>query len=321
MRIVRTILNVALLAYTPTLPEFKVPVVNSVLTRFFSTESDAIIPITITKAINSLYKISVTLYDLSDNKLYERTYTANDMGGVSLPVNFDLVLPFKDYLTPNGLKVELVYKNSKNVLETQMVTVYPYSKKSINVTAYKKEDYVDKGNYIQILEMKMFSDETYSFKDLNEYIALGENSKLELNSICFTYDSPFNFACSEVYLKIKDYQNVFPNLQDENKDVILRMKYTQNNKIISLSLNEDLYVNQDTLEMSRVKLPNTVKTNDIFVSLGKEELLYDDDISINIKNAGVSYTDFYMPFSYYLNKKYVGQCYESDYCITGGIKQ
>lgn len=321
MRIVRTISSVALLAFTPTLPELKVPVVNSVLTRFFSTESDAIIPITITKSISTLYKIKVTLYDLSDNKLYERTYTANDMGGTSLPVNYDLILPFKDYLTPNGLKVELEYKNSKTVLDTQMVTVYPYSKKTVNITAYRKEDYVDKGNYIQILEMKMFSDETYSFKDLNEYIALGENSKLELNSISFAYDSPFNFACSEVYLKIKDYQNVFPNLQDENKDIILRMKYTQNNKIISLSLNEDLYVNQDTLEMSRVQLPNTVKTNDIFVSLGKEELLYDDDVSINIKNAGLSYTDFYMPFSYYLNKKYVGQCYESDYCITGGIKQ
>ena len=326
MRIIRSLVATTLAIIVPEKPgfEYKTPVINSELVSIFNGENNISLPMAVTKSINSTYKVISTIYNpVQNTKLYTKTYTYSDMGatGSSFPRRFDINLPFKGRLKADGLKVEFEYKNGTTQLDLQSVIVYPYIKKSINVTQYKTENYIARGNYILVQEMKMYADEEFIFKDLNDFISLGSNGKIDLSTINFKYNAPIDFACGDICLHIKDYKDVFPQLQSSNKNITLKMKATQNEELISLSLDEQLYVNEDTLEMSKTNLPNTVPVNDLFVGAGKEELLYDDEFYITINDAGVSLTDITMPFNFYLSKKYVGQCYESDFCITGGIKK
>ena len=99
------------------------------------------------------------------------------------------------------------------------------------------------------------------------------------------------------------------------------MRYVQNKQEIRLELEEPLYVNTETLDISSSELEGYIPSDTMYLPFGKEDLIVENDVYISITDAGYSLTDFIIPFSFYVRNKYIGECYESDYCVTGGVRQ
>lgn len=236
--------------------------------------------------------------------------------------SYSINLPFKNRLKAPGLRVEFVANLSKAESEyTISGMIYPYLKQSFNTKYFHQEPIEIKGTYLLIKDNIMYVDERFNFIDTLEYLSTDKYNAVCINEIKFLYDIGYDFSCEYIEYHIKDYQNVFPNLNKNNSEVVLKMKYLQNDNEISLDLDQALYVNQDTLEMSSSPLAGYGKTNKLYIPIGKEELFAENESYILLKNAGYSRSDFIIPFTFYFNKKYVGECYNSDFCISGGIKE
>ena len=268
------------------------------------------------------YTLDVRFVNLETSELvYQQEISLRDTGYLGTIEPYQLYLPFEQYLSSSGLNIEMIYRLGANNTMWSNAKVYPFIEEEINVSMYRKEPYVRDGVYLSVDESELHSKEEFDFTDLNEFITTERNSVLDLSHLKFKYNCQHEFSSSDIYLRIKDYNDLFPNLNHFNGEVSLKMKFVQENNGITLILDEQLYVNKYTYEMSSNPMENYEETNMLYLPKGKENLLEDNEIYIFIKDAGYSLTDFTIPFTFYLNNKYVGECYDSDYCITGGVKQ
>ena len=298
------------------------PVFNTrvVLSRFTS-DDDLVIPVSITKFSSSTYKLVFSIYNAAtDAKVYTKTYKGSEIG-TSLPVNFDIDLPIKNRLKADGLRLEFVHYLKGLPYRSETGVIYPFQKQQVNVAAFRREPFIAKGNYLEIVDHKVYSDEIYDFTNLNEYLSFSQSNKLDLSNISFKFTSSSPFNCHNITLNIRDYKSVFPDIEKNNNLITLKMKYTQIDDDVTLSLDEELYVNVDTLEMSQNPKDNYVETDSVFVPTNKEDDFMGDEMFIRMVDCGYSLSDFNIPFNFYFSKKYVGECHESDYCIHGGIKE
>ena len=303
-------------------PAPEMPTVNSDVVLSGFTNQDVYLPLTYSSAIYFNYKLDIQFVDIVTNEIvYLNTVKRKDLGLVDDNPTYNLYLPFEQYLTSNGLNIVMSHLIKKDEELVSSAVVYPFKEESINVSMYRKEPYIRNGVYLSMDDGILHSSEEYDFTDLNEFIPVEKNSKIDLTHLKFKYNCPHELTSGDIYLKIKDYNNLFPYLNKFNGEVSLKMKFEQNNSEITLKLDEPLYVNSETCEMSSSLLDGFTETDTLFVPHGKEELLLDDEVYITIKDAGFSLTDFTIPFSFYFPNKYLGECYESDYCITGGVKQ
>ena len=306
----------------PLQPEINAFKVDSDIVLSGFTNRDEVLPLTFSTVAYYQYKMEIQFVNIATKEfVYERVIPLKEIGFYAEETTFDLSLPFEEYLSSDGLNIILTHHLKSPNKDISTAAVYPFYEEEINVAMYRKEPYVRKGVYLSIDDSKIHSTEEYDFTDLNEYITVEKGNKLDLSHLKFKYNCPHELSCGDIYLKIKDYNNLFPHLNKSNGEVSLKMKFTQENNEITLSLEEPLYVNNYTHDMSSIPLDDYVETNTLYVPYGKEELLMDDEIYITIKDAGFSLTDFVVPFNFYFSNKYLGECYDSDYCITGGVKQ
>ena len=273
-----------------------------------------------TKPSGGLYSVNTLIYNAAnDSLLYSKSYNAmSSQTNRKITVDF----PIKNRLKSDGLRIEFDYCMRTNTpYQTSSGVIYPYQKQYINVAAYRREPFICRGNYFAVGDNEIYTDEEYDFSNLNEYLSVSQNSKIDLSNIKFKYTAYGDYSCDKAILYIKDYNNVFPNLRKVDGVIPLSMKYIQNEDEISLEFDETLYVNLDTLDMSSTMMANYVETDSIFVPINKESILSGDDIYILLENSGYSEVNFTIPFDFYYSKKYIGECYESDYCIHGGVKE
>ena len=261
-------------------------------------------------------KTTFNLYNASTTaKLYTKTYNSSFTGEVNLD------LPIKGRLKTAGLKIEILTYLNSTLKHSCSGVIYPYKKEYFNINAYRNETIEIKGNYLSLNNYQFFTDESYDFTEINDYLSVKTNSILDLSNIYFKYTGFGEYTSGDIYLNIRDYKNVFPHLNKVNDVISLKMNKVVENNLVTLYLDEEMYVKEDTLEMYSSNNPHTTLTKDLYIPSGKEEELVDDDIYISISNSGYSGSEFTIPFSFYYINKYFGECYESDYCIFGGVKQ
>lgn len=283
-----------------------------------TSEQDYNYYLTLSNADGSVSVKTVTYNATTNAKLTSTSVTLSTLSNV----NRYITLPFKNRLKSDGLRVELTLASLKQSMKSITIsgTVFPYLKSIIN-TQYSREEPVELiGTFFLLKDNEIYTDEKFSFVDTVEYLSTGNRNNINFKEVKFLYYE-FPFQCESIEYHIKDYGNVYPNLEKTDNEIVLSMSFEQNNNEISLLLNEELYVNQDTLEMSSIPLADYVPTNELFIPVGCEESFGLNESYIVIKNAGYSLSDITMPFSFYYSKKYIGQCYDSDYCISGGVKE
>ena len=294
---------------------------SDIALSLFNNEENYVLPVRLTKYSSTSYKLVFSIYNaVSNAKVYTKTYKGTEIG-THLPVQFDIDVPIKNRLKTDGLRLEFVHSLRSQEYESQSAVIYPYQKQNINITAYRKEPLICHGNYLLIKEYKTYSDETFDFSNLNDYLSVSSNNKLDLTNIVFKYSAGGDFRAENITLNIRDYNNVFPNLKKNDNVISLKMKYRQIEDDVYLELDEEMYVNSISLDMSNNPMANYVLTDSFFIPANKEDEFLGDELYISMFNCGYSQNDYMLPFNFYFSKKYVGECYESDYCIHGGIKE
>lgn len=272
----------------------------------------------ISTAIAGEFELIVKMYNNKTNALLFST-SFNEyvtISGKTFTINY----PLRYRMTGDGLR--FTYDISRGTIsQSRSAILYPCNQVVVNALLWKNEDFRTENRFIKIEKNAVVTGESFSFRNYNEYLAKDIDNSINFSSVNFSYLHSYDFVYQEAEYHIKDYNNVYPYLNHVNDEVVLKMKCLNNNGNISLSLDDDLYVKGDTLEMSSNYIKGYVQTDKLFIPVGKQTLLEENDSYILVKEAGYSAVDIKLPLSYYFNKKIIGQCYESDYCIEGGVRE
>ena len=284
-----------------------------------TAEENQIVTMTFVPTVEKKSTLTISVYNNKTNALtYEENYWV--VASSSNNTSVDVLIPFKNRINGDGLKIEYKYKQGRDTFSASGV-LYPYIKQTINANLYRHETCILSNVLIKFINESVLTDETFNFNDLNEYLSLSVGNVLDLNNISFSIDEMIGFTAGKISLCIKDYGNIFPLIDKEDNLAIFDMKYEVIGSDVILSLNEQLYVNNRTLEISRNNLADCSATNNIYIPIGKEVKFEEDEIYIYITDGGYSKSDIIIPFSYFFTNHGIGQCYESDYCISGGIRE
>ena len=233
---------------------------------------------------------------------------------------FTITYPLTYHLNGDGLRFEYELSYSSTI-KTWSGVLYPYTQIVVNAAQHKKEIYKTQNRFIKVETEQVVTGESFRFNNFNEYLSKNDDNSIDFSTIYFNYLSGYDFIYSKAEYHIKDYNKVYPRLTKKNNEIVLKMNCLNDNGQLSFELAEKLYVNPTTLEMSSIRSYGYAQTKELYIPVGKQELLEENDSYILIKDAGYSSVDIMLPLSYYFNKKIVGLCYSSDYCIEGGIRE
>ena len=228
--------------------------------------------------------------------------------------------PLRYRINGDGLRFTFDVSRGSTTVSSSGV-LYPCNQVLVNALQYKNEDYTSENRFIKIEKSVVKTGESFSFRNFNEYLSKDTDNSINFSSVHFNFLDNYEFIYQDAEYHIKDYNNVYPDLDHVDGEVVLKMNCANNNGELSFSLRDTLYVKGDTLEMSAIRFKGYTETNKLFIPVGKQTLLEENDSYILIKEAGYSAIDIKLPLSYYFNKKIIGQCYEADYCIEGGVRE
>ena len=239
------------------------------------------------------------------------TFTKGESGGVNIST--------KNRITTSGIRLDMYFEDDLGSSFETSVTIYPPLETTLTVNKQR----VSYGGSIFGLDSNIIiGEETYDFKDTNEYYSLKTGNKIDISGINFEY-SPLNkYRFSKAYLEILDNKIIYPNLKRTTDNYIrIPLKKGANTEEISFEFNTNMYVNYTTLEMSVFQMSGYEETDDFYLPLGKEDLLEDEISRIVIEGSGFNRNTIIIPLSFYQSSKLFGSCDESDYCVHGGIRE
>ena len=233
---------------------------------------------------------------------------------------FSIYLQIKNRVKASGLKVEFEYQCGSYNATTSGV-IYPTVSDDVSITNHKDSPIVFDGVLFRVEDNEIKTSEQFDFTDTIDYISVKNSNKINFSEIKFLYSDDLEFKAEKVEYHIKDYKNIYPSFKKIGNEVIIGLNYTVNGNEVSFYVDDKLYVNENSLEMSPTNLPEYRRTSDFYIPLGKEELFIEDESYILIRKAGYSENNIYIPLTFFYNNKYLGECYQSDYCISGGIRE
>lgn len=226
-----------------------------------------------------------------------------------------------NYLTSYGLKVEFSFITPNKGEEKKDITLYPdYESQIIHSNLYKNEIVKIDNVCFGMIGNKLFNSESYDFTNLNEYFTKNNGGQIDLSEVHFEYSVSNFFRYSEAYLEITDYQNLFPLI---GASLLKKVPVfiSQSSKSISFSTNSGMYVNNVTHEMSDTPIENFVETNNFYIPINKEKEFMKNEFKLVIKDAGFSHSEIFIPLIFYSDSNSIGFCYDSDICVSGGVRQ
>lgn len=264
------------------------------------------------------YTIVSKLYNETHNTLvFANTFSEYvDKEGTNYSVNYPLYMR----INSDGLRFQFeVTLNDKTTVTSGVI--YPYIKNTIDAMQYKDSSYISENAFIKVETNKIVTSETFNFDNYNEYLAKEADNSIDFSTVKFNFPHNYDLPYLKAEYRIKDYNNVYPFLRHINNEAVVELNCITKNKEITFEIKEDLYVKYDTLEMSANKLNGSIKTKKLFIPIGKQDLLEENDSYILISEAGYSAIDIKLPLTYYFDRHIIGLCYESNYCISGGIRE
>lgn len=241
-----------------------------------------------------------------------RAFTvATPASGLSTPMELTI-----EGRMSTGVKIDLT-------IDTRNFQIYLYKpvRNAININRYRNGLYQTEHHFFKISRNQVLYTESFDFQETTEYISCDRGNKLVLSDIYFSY-LDFPFTAKKASLVINDYYKIYPALHTNSATNLIDfpLMYEQDSEKITFSSMARLYVNPTTLDLRPFKTDGYVSTRDIYVPIGKEDKLANTEIYIRIEEAGYGLTTITIPLQFSDFKQLFGFCYESDFCIEGGIK-
>ena len=179
-----------------------------------------------------------------------------------------------------------------------------------NVLGYTNE----KGNFI--------TSNAYHFKNWYALNDITTYNKFDVEM--FSFEETFGHLYipveySRIELKIPANYGLFSDLTDSERSsnsVVLSLKLLdKGDNHFVLSFNQNLFVNPQTYEMSRVERNNFVPTKYIYLPKNGFNDLGNLNFEINGEKLGTMHLDFEYHFSIEAQRRRIGDCVTSDYCV------
>ena len=226
-----------------------------------------------------------------------------------------------NYLTSSGLKLDFTFSKINEPNEIKTITLYPNYQSEVIYANLQKEEVITIDNVcFGMITNQLFKSESFDFTNLNEYFTKNNGGQIDLSEVHFEYSVSNAFRYGSAYLEITDYQNLFP-LLDGSLIKKVPIFLFQASKTISFSINSGMYVNNVTHEMSDTPIDGYVETDYFYIPMNKEKDFMKNDYQIVIYDAGFSHSEIHIPLIFYSDSQSLGFCYDSDFCISGGIRQ
>lgn len=252
----------------------------------------------------------------NQNKLYASS--TFKVGYVNSGDSTPCTLVLDGRMDDGGVNLTFVLENGP----TYETFITKYECLSFNASKYKSEPLYLYNKFLFLNNNHFVDVEYFNFSNTSDYISIDKKNAFDFKELSFLYSPYLSFKAESAYLQIMDYENIYPKLHTgTNKLIQVPLEYTQTIDKISFTCKSDMYVNPTTLEMRRLPAFEFEKTNDFFVPLTKEEKMVNNQVGILLKGAGYDKSEIYIPLEFYDYQKLMGFCFDSDYCIVGGVKQ
>lgn len=247
--------------------------------------------------------------------------------GVALIRSLNYIVRTKERLSNSGLRLVFSLINKKDeCVWTSTVLLYPSVNDSIISTSYKYNPYV-----INNRTFKLESDgsvshtsEYYQFLNTVESISIKDDYSINLEEISFTYCNGEKLINKDedMYLVFDDKDHSFTSIDcDINGKVKIPLKAVQNGNEITFDYKNKMYVNPSSLEMSLEPKFGFEETDNFYISPNKQPQISSNSIEIYLHNFGRNNIDVHIPLNAAFSNSFIGSCYDSDFCIDGGIKK
>lgn len=160
--------------------------------------------------------------------------------------------------------------------------------------------------------------QTLKFTNFEDIYMPDYYHKLDLSifKIKYNLSFPATMSCKRATLSISDKDNKFKNFSHTYGVFQIELKLTKSNQNYTLGLSNKLYVNQTTLEMSPVSKSGFVATDYFYFPRNEKRNEGNYKCHINLDGIGIDHSTFQSSFSYKSILNIMGDCRNSEYCIT-----
>jgi len=205
------------------------------------------------------------------------------------------------------------------MLHPVKMTFYEKTHAKIDPNDYKTSSYVAKNT---INGRGLTYNEYFKFDNFRDYIDTDIYNVLSLKDFTFTHSFYYPFRYGSAYLDILDLNNAFPNLQSTTEGYKrIPLTLSKNGSVVSFNFPDVMYVNPETLEMSLTQISGTTETRNFYMPRNKKTLLQSLKMILRVDGLGSNLIRFDYPIEYNSGNNYIGDCNDSDYCVTGGIRK
>lgn len=228
-------------------------------------------------------------------------------------------LPLSYYFDEDGISVTFRILNSESVMYSKTVELYPPGNDVISPFDYVTTRFVSKPLVARFNQTKaVYSGDKLLFKNYTPYFTNDVYHRLRLDQFTFTLDTlDDSFSHGESSMTILSKNELFPKYPIG----IVYTKLTKNGSKIDISFQNILYVEPKQLTMSFVPLPGYKSTKYFYLPVNKMDEIYGMELAFEIKNIGYNKTTIRWNMTYEPTTHKVGNCYDSEYCVVGGVKK
>lgn len=230
-------------------------------------------------------------------------------------------IPISDYLTDSGLQLRFeILNSSRTILKAYAASFYPLEKQTISGYSLKHDLYTSSsvgfyGDGSGLHELK----DIFDFTCIGDYVDNDNYYRLDISKNTFNYWGSSTLPYQSVKLRFNDDEYLFPNMyHDDNDDIVLPLKLSQNDSTVSFKYKNQFYVNKKTLDTSDAYKAEYVPTSDFYLPINGLAKFNDKNIYLDFEHVGVSDISTTIPLKYDMNRTIVGVCADGDYCVVGG---
>ena len=255
------------------------------------------------------------------NPVYTETKRSHDaFKGDRVDLTF--TIPFRNILGYSGINCKfMVIDESDAVLNSFSFRIKPYSAARINPKNYLQSYYTIDDVVVNPVHYEYNHTERFKFDRFIDYFNTDTYYRIDLNNISLYYECIKAFPGCQASLHFVDYQRLFPYL--DNDDLIpsfdIPLQWVDTYNRISFKYANQMYVDPKTLQMSFEAKPRMKLTKYFYLPINKTEQLLNQVFTLKVSKFGYNQTNFDWDIRYINDRKLVGDCDNSDFCVKGEI--
>ena len=274
---------------------------------------------------NISFTCTTNIYNLANVLLCSNSQTFTSLA--TKETDDILKIQFENYLTSNGVIIELEFFDVLNFTKTSSkFTLFPISLNQwINLDSYVGAKYNTLPTSFRLIsasEVETYV-ETYDLREFNNYFDVNSYHTLPIDCFHLYYDYVgLDYEYEKASLIVENCDSsFFPYSRDVDNNVEINLKVTQEDHKLTFEYNDKLYVNPIDLTMSLNQQIGFVKTNSIFLPINHKDEIIDTNFYLKLKNSGHFAPNLLLNLHFTSVQNYIGSCNDSEYCVTGGVNK